>query len=298
MDNSELVTLRNLYLDLIKKSLVNWIYLVEEQRYPRTRELNISKALRRNPVELPWKAFGKRLNKKITDTLPLPRRGSESVSSLEKLIKDRSEGRNWSPIAHTMIGFKRLDNLQSCIEDVILKNVPGDFIETGVWRGGSTILMRAVLRAFGVTDRSVWVADSFEGLPSPNAQKYPEDRGDVHELYAPLAVSLEQVQENFRRYGLLDQQVKFLKGWFRDTLPNAPIERLAILRLDGDMYESTIDALTSLYSKVSTGGYVIVDDFGAVPACSKAVHDFRAQNSITDEIKTIDWTGVYWQKSS
>jgi O-methyltransferase len=85
-----------------------------------------------------------------------------------------------------------------------------------------------------------------------------------------LAVSLEQVKANFDRYGLLDDQVRFLKGWFRDTLPVAPIERLAVLRLDGDMYESPMDTLVNLYPKLSEGGYVIVDDYGAIPACRQA----------------------------
>ena len=97
------------------------------------------------------------------------------------------------------------------------------------------------------------------------------------------------MQDNFRRYGLLDEQVRFLQGWFRDTLPVAPIERLAVLRLDGDLYESTIQALESLYDKLSAGGYVIVDDYGNVAACRQAVHDFRAQRGINDPIQPIDW---------
>jgi hypothetical protein len=197
-----------------------------------------------------------------------------------------------------MIGLKRLDNLEFCIEQVITNGVPGDFIETGVWRGGATIFMRAVLKAYGVTDRCVWVADSFEGLPPPDARKYPPDAGDrLHEATA-LAVSLEQVKANFDRYGLLDDQVRFLKGWFRDTLPAAPIERLAVLRLDGDMYQSSMDALVNLYPKVSQGGYVIVDDYGAIPACRQAVNDYRAANGITEEIRDIDWTGIFWQKGN
>ena len=131
--------------------------------------------------------------------------------------------------------------------------VPGDLIETGVWRGGATILMRAILKARGVTDRVVWVADSFAGLPAPNAARYPLDAGINLHRFPQLAVTLERVQDNFRRYGLLDDQVRFLKGWFRDTLPAAPIERLAVLRLDGDLYESTIQALESLYDKLSAG---------------------------------------------
>ena len=198
--------------------------------------------------------------------------------------------------AETMIGLTRLDNLQYCIVDVLKRDIPGDLIETGAWRGGATILMRAVLEALGDTHRTVWVADSFEGLPKPDAAAYPADVGDIHWTLDHLSVSLDEVKENFERYGLLDDRVCFLKGWFKDTLPAAPIEKLAILRVDADMYGSTMEALRSLYSKLSVGGYVIVDDYGAVPGCRKAVEDFRAENGIAEEIKEIDWTGVYWQK--
>jgi hypothetical protein len=209
----------------------------------------------------------------------------------------RTDGKDWPAFAHTMVGLKRLNNLQQCCEDVIRRGVPGDLIETGVWRGGSTILMRAILKAHGVTDRRVWVADSFEGLPHPDEQKYPQDKGDTHHTHEALAVSLEQVKHNFERYGLLDEQVRFLKGWFKDTLPTAPIERLAVIRLDGDMYESTMDGLVNLYPKLSAGGYVIVDDYGYLPACRQAVHDYRDTHGIHDEIHRVDWTGVYWQRS-
>jgi len=197
-----------------------------------------------------------------------------------------------------MIGFKRLANLRACVETILDDGVPGDLIETGVWRGGATIFMRAILKARGVTDRLVWVADSFAGLPAPDTDRYPRDEGITLHKFPQLAVSLERVQENFRRYGLLDQQVQFLKGWFRDTLPAAPIERLAILRLDGDLYESTIQALSALYHKVSTGGFVIVDDYGNVAACRQAVQDYRAEHRITDPIQPIDWGGVYWRRST
>ncbi len=197
-----------------------------------------------------------------------------------------------------MIGMKRLDNIQFCVNDVIQKKIPGDLIETGVWRGGATIFMRAILKAHNISDRSVWVADSFEGLPMPNADEYPLDAGDKHHKFSELAISVEQVQLNFEKYGLLDQQVKFLKGWFRDTLPKAPIEKLAVLRLDGDMYESTMDALNALYPKLSIGGYLIIDDYGAVPGCKKAIHDYREKHQILDGIITIDWTGAFWKKTS
>lgn len=209
----------------------------------------------------------------------------------------RTQGRDWPAYAHTMIGLRRLENLQFCVEQLLDRNVPGDLIETGVWRGGATIFMRAILKAYGVSDRRVWAADSFAGLPAPDPAKYPADEGDRLHEYGELAVSLEQVRANFARYDLLDDQVRFLKGWFRDTLPHAPFERLALIRLDGDMYESTMDGLVNLYPKLSAGGYLIVDDYGCYDSCRRAVHDYRNAHGITEEIHEIDWTGVYWQRS-
>ncbi len=210
----------------------------------------------------------------------------------------RAEWGVWPPIegAETMIGLRRLDNLQYCVTEVLQRSVPGDLIETGVWRGGATIFMRAVLKAYGDTRRVVWVADSFQGFPRPDPERYPADAGDRHCMMPELAVSLEQVKANITRYGLLDEQVRFLPGWFRDTLPNAPIERLAVVRLDSDLYESTMEALRSLYPKVSAGGFVIVDDYGYSPSCRAAVEDFRAEHGITEALEHIDWTGVFWRR--
>jgi hypothetical protein len=154
--------------------------------------------------------------------------------------------------AVSMLPLARFDNLQFCVDDVVKNGVPGDLIETGVWRGGATIFMRAILKARGVTDRLVWVADSFEGLPEPDAGRFPIE-AETHngalmtKVYGRFAADLEAVKSNFRAYGLLDGQIRFLKGWFKDTLPSAPISALAIMRLDGDYYESTMDALTNLY---------------------------------------------------
>jgi O-methyltransferase len=206
----------------------------------------------------------------------------------------RAEGLDWPARAHTMIGLRRLRHLRECVADVLARDVPGDLMECGAWRGGATILIRAVLAAYGTTDRRVWVADSFAGLPPPDAARYPADTGDRHHRQPELAVPLEAVREHFRRYGLLDDQVRFLPGWFRDSLPGAAIERLALLRLDGDMYESTWVALESLYDRLSSGGYLIVDDYGGIAACREAVHDFRAARGITEPIRPIDWTGVFW----
>ncbi|MFN2607371.1 MAG: TylF/MycF family methyltransferase [Acidimicrobiales bacterium] len=235
----------------------------------------------------------------------LPRRalqGALATRGLELVLKPdpdlRRDGRDWPTDAETMIGTLRLDNLQSCVTSVLRDGVPGDLMETGVWRGGASIFMRGVLKAHGVTDRVVWAADSFQGLPRPEAERFGDDAGDRFWGYGALAVSLDEVKANFARYGLLDDQVRFLAGWFRDTLPGAPVERLAVLRLDGDMYESTIVALEALYPKLSPGGFVIVDDYGAVPACKSAVEDYRAASGIDDPIEEIDWGGVFWQRST
>jgi len=210
----------------------------------------------------------------------------------------RIDGNDWPPTAETMVGRLRLEQVRSCVESVLTDGVPGDFIETGVWRGGVTILMRGILSAWGDTERTVWVADSFEGLPAPDAVSYPADAGHDLSHVATLAVSADQVRAAFERYDLLDDQVRFLEGWFRDTLPSAPVESLAVLRLDGDLYESTIDALEALYPRLSVGGYVIVDDYGAWEPCRRAVDDYRAAHGITDAITAVDWTGVHWRRSA
>jgi O-methyltransferase len=210
----------------------------------------------------------------------------------------RASGRDWPARADSMIGLRRMENIQYCVETAIRDDVPGDLIETGVWRGGATIFMRGVLSAYADTTRSVWVADSFQGLPPPDAARYPADSGDLLHTLSGLAVGVDQVRHNFERYGLLDEQVKFLVGWFKDTLPCAPIETLAVMRLDGDMYESTWQAIEALYPKLSPGGFCIVDDYGShASQCGRAVNDYRKVHDITEEIVDVDGFGAYWRKA-
>jgi len=207
----------------------------------------------------------------------------------------REEGRDWPTRAETMIGLRRLDNLQECIETVVADDVPGDLLEAGIWRGGAGILMRAVLDVVGDRNRTVWLADSFEGLPKPRPE-HPADADDKHWTQPFLAVSVEEVKRNFTRYNMLDGRVRFLEGWFADTLPTAPIERLAVLRVDGDMYGSTMDVLDALYAKLSVGGFVIIDDYGEIAQCRAAVEDFRSKHGISEPIERIDGTGVFWRR--
>jgi hypothetical protein len=204
----------------------------------------------------------------------------------------RLGGRDWPLSAHTMIGFKRLNNLQLVIEQVLADNIPGDFIETGVWRGGACIFMRGVLKAYGVTDRIVWVADSFKGFPEP-------EREDDQALASQpdqsiLAIPEQEVRNNFKRYDLLDRQVQFVPGFFAQSLPG-PVDQLSVLRLDGDLYVSTMDALNALYPLLQPGGYCIIDDW-SIEMAMEAVMHYRTRNHIHHTIHDIDGLSVYWRK--
>ncbi len=268
----------DLYLDLLKKCLTR--YLFPEALHP----LNPQRGTVRERVLQP---VGKALAKK---GLALAR-----ITPFDPDVRTR--GADFPLDAETMIGLNRLDNLQRCIEDVLERDVPGDFIETGVWRGGAAIFMRAMLAVRGDTRRRVWAADSFQGQPKPDRQNFPLDANDVFWTMDIMKASLVDVKCNFARYDMLDEQVQFLVGWFKDTLPAAPIEQLSILRLDGDLYESTYEALDALYPKLSVGGYVIIDDY-VLPACRAAVDDYRARHDIDEAVIPIEWTGAYWLRQT
>jgi O-methyltransferase len=195
-----------------------------------------------------------------------------------------------------MIGMQRLTSLQQCVEIALTEDVPGDLVECGVWRGGACILMRAVLAAYGDQKRQVWVADSFEGMPKPDTKNYAADKNMAFHRSTELAVSEATVRANFKRYGLLDDRVRFLAGWFKDTLPASPIDRIAVLRLDGDLYESTIQTLDALYPRLSAGGFCIIDDYHSYDACREAVTNYRQRNGIYESMVEIDDHCVFWRK--
>jgi O-methyltransferase len=207
----------------------------------------------------------------------------------------RDNGLDWPMFGFSMTGRRRLDALHKCIDDIIENKIPGDLIETGVWRGGSVIFMRALLDVRSEHSRIVWCADSFEGMPVPkDADLRISSEADFSDR-GYLAVSLAQVQNNFAKFGLLNEQVRFLKGWFSETLPTAPIKQLSLLRLDGDLYESTLDSLDNLYDKVSPGGYIIIDDYNSWGGCQTAVNDFRRRRGISEPLQDIDSHSVFWR---
>ncbi|MDP9249788.1 MAG: TylF/MycF family methyltransferase [Chloroflexota bacterium] len=208
----------------------------------------------------------------------------------------RAEGRDWPLHAQTMVGVERMRNVRRCVELALAEDVPGDLIEAGAWRGGVAILMRGILNAYGVEDRVVWVADSFRGLPAPDPDRYPYPARLPEELEF-LAVPVDEVRENFRRYALLDDQVRLVEGWFSETLPSLRGRCWSVVRVDGDMYESTMDSLVNLYDGLSPRGFLIVDDFG-LAMCRDAVEDFRRDRGIDEPIEQVDWTGVFWRKGA
>ena len=285
----------SLYLDLLKRCLTDMIYIDDPMSAmvpyrPIRRSERLQHALL-SPVLSLLRALD----------LQVVRPNRQRFFDTAKMSADerrdcRANGRDWPSRAHTMVGLKRLDNLQFCVETVLQEQIPGDFLETGVWRGGASIFVKGCLAVHGDRTRRVWLADSFCGLPPPDDDRFPADRGWNLHRSAELAVSRSTVEANFRSYELLDERVHFLEGWFKATLPIAPIERLAVLRMDGDLYESTIQTLEAMYEKVSPGGFVVVDDF-ALPPCASAVHDFRRAHSIKESILDIDGIGAYWRKA-
>jgi O-methyltransferase len=221
----------------------------------------------------------------------------DGVAASRELAGDglrlRAAGMDWPLQGLTMVGLRRLDDLQSCVEAIVRDDVEGDLIEAGSWRGGASIVMRATLDSLGA-GRSVYVADSFEGFPEPDDPERTQDEwGEIDYL----AVPLEEVRQNFERLGL-DGGVEFVPGFFADTLPRLRGRRWALVRLDGDTYESTRVALDALYPGVASGGYVVIDDYGALEECRQAVDEFRSEHGIDEPLEEVDWTGVRWRRET
>jgi O-methyltransferase len=288
-----MVDTRTRYLSLLKKSLTDDLYLENEARILYF----VSCVLEQRPLDV--QTFVNIHNHPLFKSVSDARDGGGwhmfLTPGADGAMVPRHDLRFASETGHTMMGRARLEHLHECLDVVVQEGIPGDLIETGVWKGGGTIFMRGFLAAHEIRDRTVWVADSFDGIPPPSL---PQDAGYVmtKEQQPFCAIPLEQVRELFQRYELLDEQVAFLPGLFGDTLPGAPIERLALLRLDGDLYESTMDALNALYHKLSPGGFAIIDDYGNLLPCKTAVDEFRARHGIHEEIATIDSAAVFWRK--
>jgi O-methyltransferase len=197
-------------------------------------------------------------------------------------------------------GYRRMTMMECLIDCVLADDVPGDLVEAGVWMGGMTIFFAGLLRANGVSERAVWNLDSFEGIPmraDMELEKYPEDGSWAEAWEGKLNCSLQEVKSNFERFGLLDDNVRFEKGLFKDILPNSPIGSIAVLRIDADLYLSTLQALEFLYPKLSPGGYVVFDDWKFEPVRS-AIGHFREKHGIGAIMQFGDTFDPipYWRK--
>ena len=210
-------------------------------------------------------------------------------------VRYRAVGKDWPLHGLTMTGLTRLDDLQECIETLVADGVEGDLIEAGVWRGGASMLIRATLDAYGEHNRTVWLADSFRGFPSPDPERWPDDGGLDLSPHEFLSVPAEEVRSYFERFGL-DHDLRFVQGFFHETMPSLRGGDWALVRLDGDTYESTWTTLDALYPGLTAGGYLIIDDYGFVPACREAVHDYRDQHGIEEPIETVDWNCARWRR--
>lgn len=269
------------YLELLKKSLLNEIYLDDELRIHYLKDclknnLNYSQEILHD------------IRTKQSEIFADLYKSREVGQFLNKKIEN-------SGFSHTMMGRKRLNNLHYCLDYLRLSDVKGDFIECGVWRGGGCIFMSGYVETYNMHDRHIYVADSFEGLPKPSLE-HDQHLDLSKEKYPQLAISLEMVKQNFINYDLLTNNIIFVKGWFKNTLKGLNTDQIALLRLDGDLFESTMDILLALYDRVVEGGIIIVDDFALKP-CRKAIEEFFYQrNEIFPRYEEVDWTGIWWLK--
>lgn len=216
----------------------------------------------------------------------------------------------------TMIGTRRLDNTQQLLQVVISEHVPGDFIETGTWRGGSAMFAAAVLNVYqqlgaGATEgqpgRWVWLADSFSGIPAVRPKLYPADSQHMgaEMLSMDEHNSARQVLASFKELGLYEDRaaIRILQGYFNETLPEPRKQevfakrKFCLIRLDGDTYESTIQGLEALYPHLAVGGFVVVDDYMDWYGARMAVQDYRSAKKIRDPIAPVFHENVRFEEA-
>ena len=202
----------------------------------------------------------------------------------------RARGRDWPAFGLTMIGTARMIQFKDAIISVIKNNIKGDIAELGVWRGGACIWARKILDVYHENKRIVHVFDAFETIPGYN---------ESYMNY--LAVSQEKVMSNFKKFDADVNPVKFHKGLFKDTLPhfvkeNPDVKSIAVLRIDGNFYDSYQDAMYYLYPLVPKGGIIIFDDVFTHKPVMKFWNDFKHDYSLNEELQKIDSDAAWFEK--
>jgi hypothetical protein len=193
---------------------------------------------------------------------------------------------------YTMVSGERLWGLYNAVMSAVENEVLGDIVECGAARGGSAALMGLTLKALGFP-RDLWVCDTFEGIPAPTA----DDPDEAKQYTGAFRGDLVEVQELFKQLGILDH-CHLVKGLFQDTLPSLEVEKISVLHLDGDWYESTKCGLECLYDRVSPGGFIQIDDYGHWAGCRKAVEDFFFKRAFVPDLRVLDYTGVQFMKEA
>ncbi len=208
---------------------------------------------------------------------------------------------------HTLISYERAVTLYQQVKYLEQRQVEGDFVECGVWKGGAVGLMALANLRYGRSRRDLHLFDSFRGLPEPTVEDGAEVKSRAESRSGRSIGStakLEPVEWDVAsrgdserllvEIGYPDEHLHYHVGWFQETLPQAQgIERIALLRLDGDWYESTKICLEALYPRVVEGGFVIIDDYGHYEGCRKAVDEFLGSLSVHPYLHYIDYTGRY-----
>jgi cephalosporin hydroxylase len=195
-------------------------------------------------------------------------------------------------LPYAAMGRTSLEHLERCLDAVRETHVPGDLVECGTGRGGGAIFMRAYLDAYEISGPLVWVVDRFRASPEPDRLPELGPRG-----VAGFRADLNLVRDGFARFGLLDDTVRFLQGPVGALVADAPVERIALLRIGRGLGTETRDVLEHLYDKVSPDGFVVIEDHQD-PECRKEVDAFRTQRGITATLEHVDASTVVWRKGA
>ena len=205
-------------------------------------------------------------------------------------------------LPYTLGGPKALDNAFEIVRLIEKNNIPGAIIECGVAQGGCAAMMALSSRSYGNLDREFWFFDSYEGLPEPTEEDYKDFKtgGHVGVLVKGSCLgTLEQVSDLlFNNFNLPKNKINLIKGWFQDTVPmhREKVGKIAILRLDGDWYESTKIPLENFYQNIMTGGCVIIDDYATCYGSKKATDEFLKENLINTHLRSDGRGGAWFVK--
>jgi O-methyltransferase len=201
--------------------------------------------------------------------------------------------------AYTLTGADRLAGVIEATTYIVRNNIPGDFVECGVWRGGSMMAVALTLLELGETSRHLYLYDTFAGMPAPTDRDRDLDGTPARTLLDDVSVAdgirciadLEDVTRNIERTGYPASRVTFVRGKVEDTIPAIAPEHIALLRLDTDWYASTKHELTHLYPRLSTRGVLILDDYGHWQGAREAADEYFAEHGLAPILVRLDYTG-------